>query len=375
MNRLFPLLIAILVLSSALAGCVLSMPGQPSLPQQPQPNRDAADGRKIYWTGFTDGNEMKWRNAPDWASEITFRDVPVRTDFVFLYEQEFMEEIRQKGLGHTRRPEFDAEYAATLQTAIDKHVPDIGFRGVICFDIESLPFVWGDRTNGPGISPKTDQGPHHADLWATWTRDTEPGLLNGRTTEEQERVLKRTYEGTARLWITKTFDEVRRLRPRAKLAMYGLPAGSRYVQYTYAEPNRWKKINDDARWLIDLQDVTVLVLYQNRKVRPRGEKAVFPILTYEEGVAYITDNVAEARRVAPEKPLLALIAFWHPDGKGEFDSWLNGPAMEVSIAETARAGADKLIIWNYFNKAGQSTEFQRVLDERALGLLREHWTR
>jgi len=330
----------------------------------------------VYWAGITDEYERKYRRAPDWAAEVSFGPVPVSRDFVFLYEQWFMEDIRTTGLGLTRSPEFDAAYAQTLRSVLDRHVPDLGFRGVICFDIETIPLVWGDRTDGPGLYPRTDQGPRHADLWHDWLSANESGLLAGRSVEERERILKRTYDGAVRLWLERTFTEVRRLRPRAELAMYGLPAGSLYGQYTWSEPNRWKAMNDELRWLVDLQDVTVLVMYQTRKVLPRGERSPgLPVITYDDAAAYVTDNVAEARRIAPTKPLLALVCLWYPDTSGAFDGWLDAPALEASLVETKKAGVDALILWHHFKKATSRDDFQRALNAVPLRLLREHWTR
>lgn len=347
-------------------------PNDVSMP--PSESARIAEEAKVFWAGLTDPAERRFRNAPDWAGQIDFREVRVRTDLVFLYEQHFMEDVRTNGLGRTTRPEFDAEYAESLRIGLDAAAPGRNYDGIIVFDIESVPLIWGNRTDGPGIYPRTDQGPRHADLWYDWIRSTQPSLIEGLSIDDQERVLKRTYEGAIRLWITRTFDEARRQRPRAKFAMYGLPAGSRYGQYTWADPNRWKIINDEAQWLVDLQDVILVVLYHARTILPRGAPTpTLPIISYEQGVAYINDNITEARRIAPGKPVLALISMWYLDSKGDMREWLDAPAIEVSIAETAKAGADSLVIWEYFRRQGQSETFQEYLDASALPLLRQYW--
>jgi len=371
----------LMFVGAAMAGCGWSgliggSGGGRSLPDGRSGPTPRDDERKpIYWTGVTDVVKMKWEKAPDWAKQVDFRGVPVRDDFIFIYEEGFVNKIREQGLGYTRHPEFDAEYSATLRRVFDERVPDPAFDGIICFDFEAVPFVWRDNAANAAETAKEGRAPWHSDLWIKWTKEHEPGLLAGRSEVEQERVLKRTYDGAARLWLTKTFEEARRIRPRARFAMYGIPGGSRYFHYAGKDPNVWRQFNDSMQWLTDLQDVTVLVLYQNRKVQQKGDTPRPPLLTYQEGVDHITENITEARRIAPRKPLLALVGFWSEDGSGGIAAWRNEPVLDMTIAQTAKAGADGLVIWHFFADQKQFDEYQRMLDERAIPLIREYWGR
>jgi hypothetical protein len=326
-------------------------PGRPGEPGEPSGPR-LSQGFTIHWMTTTDANAV--RRGRDYSALFDFAGVPVQRDCAVLYEHEFAEEVRSKGFEVLRDPGYVTRLRTQLRAAMDQKVPDRNFRGIICLDIEFMVPWWGERTNGHGLSKKIPHGVRYHDAWAAYMERTQPDLRQ-RTREDQERILKQSYEAAVRDWYELVFQEARRLRPQAQLSGYGLPLGSRHDN-DYAGPKaaEFRKGNDDVRWMIDVSDCILLPLYQDKIMNPGIERQVAPRrITVKQGREFIESNIAEARRLARGKRVYVLAMINYPDHVKDFEPDAAGRPLNKSNLDAMfkwphEAGADGLIIWSHF---------------------------
>lgn len=370
-SRLWSICAGVLLLP--LAACLpdMTLPsGQPEPPAPAEPGPPdgprLSQGFTIHWMTTTDAQAVQ--RGRDYSALFDFAGVPVRRDCVVLYEHEFAEEVRTKGFEVMRDPAYVSRLRTKLRSTLEARVPDRDFRGIICLDIEFMVPWWGERTRGHGLSSKIPHGVRYHDAWAAFMERTQPDLLR-RSNEEQERMLKQSYEATVREWYELVFQEARRLRPNAQLSGYGIPSGSRHDNdYAGAKASEFRKGNDDLRWMIDVSDCVLLPLYQDKVMDPKIERQVAPRrITVKQGREFIESNVAEARRLARGKRVYVLAMITYPDHVKDYEPELAGKPLNDSNLEAMfkwphEAGADGLILWNHF------------IDEQGFQSMQREWT-
>lgn len=326
----------------------------------------------MWWMATSSEADAR-ANGFEWADRLAFADLSIRRDAAVLYEHFYAADVREQGLSLTQRdPDYWERFERVMAEVLDRHVPNPAFNGLLLIDTEFLCLFWGDRTGGPGIYPVLDYGRRPYDEWYSYIRDHRPDLLRGLTTAEAEEVLRSTYESAAREWTERQYSTVRRLRPHAKLCRYGLPAGSRHDHYNLPDPNPWKELNDRASWLTALQDVVLVVLYQDKYtvpagVRPRHQRE----MTVAQARDWISSNVAEARRTSQGKPVYALVYMRYQEFVTNHESRLLEPAtLEIMLEGPRPQGVDGMVIWDHIASREQFDETQAYVDAHAVPSLR-----
>lgn len=326
----------------------------------------------VWWMATSSEADARI-NGFEWADGVQFADLPVRRDAAVLYEQFYAADVREQGLSLTQRdPQYWERFDQVMAQVLDRHVPNPAFDGLLLIDTEFLCLFWGDRTGGPGIYPVLDYGRRPYDEWYSYIRDQRPELIRGLSSAEAEEVLRTTYESAAREWTERQYATVRRLRPHAKLCRYGLPAGSRHDHYNLPDPNPWKALNDQAAWLTALQDVVLVVLYQDKYtvpagVRPRHQRE----MTVLQSRDWINSNTAEARRVAQGKPVYALVYMRYQEFVTNHESQLLEPStLELMLEGPRPQGADGMVIWDHIASRAQFDETQTFVDAHLVPSLR-----
>ncbi|MCX5690738.1 MAG: hypothetical protein NTV94_13315 [Planctomycetota bacterium] len=304
----------------------------------------------VYWMATSNENDARALGYK-WADRVSFGDVPIRRDTVVLYEHWYADDVRSIGLSLTQS---DAAYWTRFEQrmidVLNQRVPDRAFSGLILIDTEFLPLFWGDRTGGPGLYPISDYGKKPFDDWYTHIRNTNPQLLQNLGTQEMEGALCLSYENAVKLWTQRQYAIVRRERPNAQLCRYGLPAGSRHAQYNNPDPNPWKQQNDRAAWLTQLQDVVLVVLYQDKFTVPQGRTPANPReMTAAQARDWIFSNTAEARRTSQGKPVYALAYLRYQEFvTGHESQLLDATALEIMLTLPKQAGCDGMVICCYY---------------------------
>jgi hypothetical protein len=326
----------------------------------------------VWWMATSSEADAR-RHGFEWHDRVQFGDLPVRRDAIVLYEQHYASDVREQGLSLIRRdPDYWERFDRLMTEVLDRFVPNPAFDGLLLIDTEFLCLFWGDRTGGPGMYPVLDYGRRPYDEWYSYVRDHRPELIRGLSTAEAEEVLKTTYESAAREWTERQYAAVRRLRPHAKLCRYGLPAGSRHDHYNLPEPNPWRELNDRAAWLTALQDVVLVVLYQDKYTVPQG---VRPRLQREMTVVqardWIRSNMAEARRTSQGKPVHALVYMRYQEFVTNHESRLLEPStLEIMLTGPKPEGADGMVIWDHIYDRDQFDATQAYVDAQVVPVLR-----
>jgi hypothetical protein len=334
---------------------------------------DESNPLRLYWMATSNEADSR-RTGVRYHDLLTFGDLPVQRDAVVLYEHWYALDVRTEGLSLTQTdPNYWVTFDETMQRVLDRYVPDVNFSGLLLIDTEFLPLFWGDRTAGPGIYPESDYGRRPFDDWYTHIRNTRPELLANLGTTQTEEVLKSTYEGAVRTWTERQYATVRRLRPQARLCRYGLPAGSRHWQYNTPDPNFHRQQNDSAAWLTALQDVVLVVLYQDKftvpeGVTPRHNREMTPAQARD----WIFSNTREARRTAQGKPVYALAYLRYQEFvTGHESQILDATALDTMLRLPIEAGCDSIVLWDHIDSQNQLIETQNYINSRVLSMLAE----
>ena len=330
-----------------------------------------------HWMVNTHDREVFHNRRIDWQALVNFGDVPIQRDSICLYEHWFALEVREGGLSVTRQSGFRARYAENIRRLFDLRVPQ-GFAGLVCIDIEFAAMTWGNRTGGPGLYPTQGYGTPLYDDWFRHIQAVRPELIRGKSVEEAERALADSYDAAVRDFFTATIEIMRSLRPDAKFGFYNLPFGTRYGQYAWPAPNLWRDTNDRLRWMVDLADVQFIPLYQNRITLPDGVPASVQRgeVTIAESRAFIDDNVREARRLSPTKPIYVLAMCRYPEtAKQRANQWLDALALDSMFRRPRHAGADGVIIWDMIPDEAGYNALNSYITQFVLPILAEVVTR
>ena len=331
----------------------------------------AQQAMPVWWMATSSEADAR-RNGFEWHDRIRFGDLPVRRDAAVIYEQFYASDVREQGLCLTQRdPGYWERFDRLMAQALDRFVPNPAFDGLLLIDTEFLSHFWGDRTGGPGIYPALDGGRKPFDDWHEYIRDHRPDLIQGLSSREMEEVLRTTYESAAREWTEHQYATVRRLRPHAKLCRYGLPAGSRHVHYNLPEPNPWRAYNDQAAWLTALQDVVLVVLYQDKYTVPEGVRPRHAReMTVAESLDWIRSNSVEAKRTSQGKPVYALVHFKYQEFVTNREShFLEPSTLETMLIGPGQEGIDGLVIWDHLESRELFDRTQAYVDSHALPVL------
>ena len=331
----------------------------------------AQQAMPVWWMATSSEADAR-RNGFEWHDRIRFGDLPVRRDAAVIYEQFYASDVREQGLCLTQRdPGYWERFDRLMAQALDRFVPDPAFDGLLLIDTEFLCLFWGDRTGGPGIHPVLDVGRKPFDDWHQYIRDHRPELIQGLSSREMEEVLRTTYESAAREWTERQYATVRRLRPHARLCRYGIPAGSRHDHYNLPEPNPWRAYNDQAAWLTALQDVVLVVLYQDKYTVPEGVRPRHAReMTVAQSRDWIRSNSVEADRTSQGKPVYALVHFNYQEFVTNHEShFLEPSTLETMLIGPGQAGVDGLVVWDHIDSRDRFDRTQAYVDAHALPLL------
>jgi hypothetical protein len=322
----------------------------------------------MYWMASSNEKDAREKGFK-WADRVTFGDAPVNRNCAVLYEQWYAQDVKDRGLSITQTDAaYWGRFDAAIRTALDKYAPGADYSGLILLDTEFLPLFWGDRTGGPGIYPVSDYGRKPFDAWFAHIRDHRPEVIRGKNPKASEDALRESYESAVREWHEHQYATARQLRSHARFCRYGLPAGSRHGQYSQGDPNPWKQLNDRAAWLTQLQDVVLVVLYQDKYTvaagkQPRNSRE----MTQDQARDWIVSNLAEAKRTAMGKPVYALAYLRYQEFvTGHESKLLEGPALDCMLTLPRQAGASGLVIWDHIDSQSQFQETQSFINSSCI---------
>lgn len=166
---------------------------------------------------------------------------------------------------------------------------DTSWTGYVVIDYEAWSPLWS-KTSQPYRKASVD-----------YERERDPDAPNDTLRKRAQR----NYERAAREFLVRTLAVADSLRPRAQWGYYGYPHPGRIIREQ--ETARVQQINDQLQWLYEASEViypSIYILQKSTAQNPeRGEN------TISQNCSYVRNTLAEAFRVADEKPVVPLT--WH----------------------------------------------------------------
>lgn len=219
--------------------------------------------------------------------------------------------------------------------ALDTEIPDHGFDGLACFDLENWRFAWESCS---------------ASGQAAW-----PG-----TPAE--------YDDTVRAYMLGSLERCRRLRPHARWCVFDSPYMS-YANYTMTVQRR---NNAAFAWMFagsDAFDVACPSFYTPCALAAgtADNDALFATgyHTATRRNRWLDQVLQEGLRIAGGKPVvpIAYTAVARPDIPAVDQSLLVESDVEAYYAKAKGAGCEGLAWWDSINVAGYATTLQAWIDD------------
>ncbi len=328
-----------------------------------------------YFSVTTD--PWEYNHGRRYSDQLRFDTGVLSRDMVILYQH-------RTGLYPMAGPHLSADPAymqahlEELVRDVAEQIPDPNFSGIAILDYESFPAVWDRVWNTP-----SDKGPEYRDDdfrddWTDHIRSVHAGFDAMSETEQQD-LLRETWEAAVADLFTQSINTARSVRPKAKWGFYGYPY--RFFKHRREAPENvisyggghyhGSELNDRLQWMWDAVDIVTPSIYA---LRPVGEPTdeCQDYCTAAEDLAYVTNMIQEARRVANGKPVLPFVATIYAARRGcEYLQTLNDDSLYGQIVGPALAGADGVLLWGHILTAEERDQWQQQLDQRILPLMEQ----
>lgn len=242
-----------------------------------------------------------------------------------------------------------ADFNLTRQDFVAKAnawCPDANFDGWLIIDHENW---W----------PQWDRVPQvYRDAMSRWLDNIPP---NGAwDPETKERVMRSRWEKYATKYLLDVIALVRELRPKAKIAYYGLMIREYYKRYGTPAGEAYQALNERVLAIHEASDAVVANIYQ-----------FYPSNTQDFEVAnreYVRTNILEAKRIARlagNKPVYLHVWYrYHPGGNAPYNFCLLQD-LELQLKYPKELGVKGVFLWGDENT--QSNALMRVYINDVMG--------
>ncbi|MBN8599336.1 MAG: hypothetical protein J0L78_16820, partial [Planctomycetes bacterium] len=257
-----------------------------------------------------------------------------------------------------RDPGFYAAHAAKLTADLNATVPDKNFTGIILLDYELWwpSWEWSSR-----VTP----------AWTNYIRTQRPDLLAGHMAQEEEGIIRNAYLAEVRKYYEFTINMCRTLRPKSRISVYGLPLGTYWIfnggTQSGVNLDRYREMHQvDLKWYFDAVDVVCPTIYQSYPVKtPPGPGQFEPTGPTNHVMGIVTEAVAAARG----KPVLPFMQFRYHPSSAAGGQLMTQESLDICIRVPKLAGATGIVIWDFFYKDSEITEWQNYYDNNARSTL------
>lgn len=213
-----------------------------------------------------------------------------------------------------------ARHMAELERRVPELVP-ADFTGYVVIDYEPWWALWERTPNEPSSAAVDALDGDYKDDWRDYIRAERPYLLEGTTTDEQEKVFKRTYEAFVKTFLLATYYKCKQIRPRAKWSFYNYPQVLVHSDLTpsgvqgYGDlSHEASRLNDQMAWFFEAVDFVAPRIYPPRKVLeqwPPAERQPGDISpqVHEDWLSSIVRESVRLSRGKPVYPIHSAIFF------------------------------------------------------------------
>lgn len=338
---------------------------------------DTLDGSdfRYYFSVTTD--PWEYNHGRRYSDELKFDHEMLSRDFVILYQHRTG--LYPRGGPHLScDPEYMRRHLEELAKDVVDQIPDPNFSGIAILDYECFPAIWDRVWNRP-----SDEGPEALDEdfrddWTEYTRSKHPEF-DSLSEEDREQMLREGWEAAVADLFTRSINKARELRPHAKWGFYGYPY--RFFKHKREAPvdkvsygggyYKGSELNDRLQWMWDAVDIVTPSIYSQRPVgEPTADCDKY--CTAAEDLLYVENMIREAQRVANGKPVMPFLTTVYADRQGcEYLQEVSDDTLYGQVVGPALAGADGAILWGHIRNADERADWQRMLDQRILPLMRQ----
>jgi hypothetical protein len=308
-----------------------------------------------------------------WHELIDFGDAPVVRDVTIFYNH-MLGDFPEPG-PHliAADPTWMSRHLVEVERDLDKWIPNTAYNGYAVIDYEHWNLQWDRLYNRPSDGRPQDNDKDWRDDWRDYISSVTPDF-DALPPWEQERILRETYDATAREFYLATIQACTQQRPAAKWGVWGYPQAPRNDE----NPAQRRARNDELAWLWSSLTAVTPKIYAQRYTVPDGE-AYDPARgenSETENRELILSVVQEAVRVAGGKPVE--VYFWPRYSRtlllfnaglaGEFVNDLN---LKHGLEVPAEGGANGVIIWYGIRNEDRFNEFQAYVTETLVPAIKE----
>jgi hypothetical protein len=330
----------------------------PPYPQWPLPrNTPMVDsGRRgmnppsefgLFYSHYADRTE--WFN-------LDTSGIPYRMDIVLIsatstptYPMAGAHMIEMYPGGHTA---FYNQFLQELRSIVTSWIPDAEYDGLLVLDYEYFSPNWTGHRNTPSTEARDAIDWDNIDDWRETLRDTRPFQLAGMTPAQQEAYFRQEYLATTREFFERTFNEVKQLRPRAKVAFYNQPCQS---YWPYRDPVQAAALrqgdSEESQWFFDMVDVICPSVYPLYESVPDSQTPGAHQDRERDFDSYVRANITEALRLAHGKPVYPYVTYQYHPSVGPLGYLAANPYNATHAIEVARElGCNGVVLWSWFQR-------------------------
>ncbi|MHC5005753.1 MAG: hypothetical protein ACYTGF_00160 [Planctomycetota bacterium] len=334
---------------------------------------DGAGGGYTFHLNLTTNPKFFNDTGIAWHELVDFGDAPVVRDVKIFYNY-MLGDFPEPG-PHliAADPTWMSRHLAEVEQDLDKYLPDKAYRGYAVIDYEHWHVQWDRVDNQPSNHRPQDHDRDWKDDWRDYISSVTPEF-DSLPPWEQERILRETYDATAKEFYLATIQACTQLRPEAKWGVWGYPQAPR----TDEDSAQRRARNDELAWLWNALTAVTPKIYARRYTVPDGEPydPARGENSETQNRELILDIVGEAIRVAGGKPVE--VYFWSRYARtlllfevglaGEFVNDLN---LKQGLEVPAESGANGVIIWHGLRNESRFTEFQAYVTEKLAPAIKE----
>ncbi|RMH13265.1 MAG: hypothetical protein D6695_04535 [Planctomycetota bacterium] len=335
----------------------------------------------VFWSVAMFGDVADGAGGRHWQDEIDFEGAAISRDLIFLAQFKVGAFPRPGIHVLELEPERWDRHWSKLANDLDRYVPE-DFTGIVVIDYERWRPAW-ERTR----NIRNDQAPYLAEDhdylldWRDAIRETRRDEYYSHSRETRLQYVYDTYDEMSLRFYLETLRECKRLRPNAKWTYFNFPKMLYYSPETpdgvigYGDlSHNASRINDKLQALYDEMDVIVPSIYPQKWTVVGNNWVPWLPLRYQNRTqgneAFISSNVAEARRLANGKPVYPIISLRYYMRWPEL-YWLNDLNIRMAITVSRDAGADGLILWDGIRTREEWYALQEMISDRLAPAVRE----
>ncbi|MBS0197407.1 MAG: hypothetical protein JSR77_11680 [Planctomycetes bacterium] len=263
-------------------------------------------------------------------------------------------------------PAAEQRFRSAIRRAVSSRIVDSAATGYGILDVETWRPAWSLCSNVPSSAGPLAADRDFKDDWRQFVQDRRPKLLSGILQDQFESVYERSFDASARRIFLLFIEECRRIRPGVRWGFYMYPP--RVVpgpDGSMPAPLDASQQEAELGWLYEASDVLFPDVCQLRfTVADPSPDRRLTENSADENEAYIDRNIAEAKKAAAGKSVVAILWPRYPRTNKQYgDRFLNSMNLRQSLEGARAGGAAGVAIWDVLTSQERCDELQEFVTQ------------